>query len=120
MTNRLVGEVEAVCASWEGDEVRVESVAERLGVTARHLRRAFTESAGIGPKELARSVRYQRVADPHLGRATGRRVAPGVEHARERDRRGRVGDGHARGERVELGAERSRQRGRRCGRALQA
>ncbi len=26
----------------EGDEVRVESVAARLGVTARHLRRAFT------------------------------------------------------------------------------
>jgi AraC-like DNA-binding protein len=44
----------------EGDEVRVESVAERLGVTARHLRRAFAESIGIGPKEFARSVRLQR------------------------------------------------------------
>jgi AraC-like DNA-binding protein len=44
----------------EGDEVRVESVAERLGVTARHLRRAFKESVGIGPKEFARSVRLQR------------------------------------------------------------
>jgi AraC-like DNA-binding protein len=44
----------------EGDEVRVESVAERLGVTARHLRRAFTESIGIGPKEFARTVRLQR------------------------------------------------------------
>jgi len=44
----------------EGDEVRVESVAERLGVTARHLRRAFTESVGIGPKEYARTVRLQR------------------------------------------------------------
>ncbi|WP_437954713.1 helix-turn-helix transcriptional regulator [Sorangium sp. So ce119] len=44
----------------EGDEVRVESVAERLGVTARHLRRAFTESVGIGPKDFARSVRLQR------------------------------------------------------------
>ncbi|WP_434046699.1 MULTISPECIES: helix-turn-helix domain-containing protein [Sorangium] len=44
----------------EGDEVRVESVAERLGVTARHLRRAFTESVGIGPKEFARIVRLQR------------------------------------------------------------
>lgn len=44
----------------EGDEVRVESVAERLGVTARHLRRAFTESVGIGPKEFARTVRLQR------------------------------------------------------------
>ncbi|WP_437931285.1 helix-turn-helix transcriptional regulator [Sorangium sp. So ce291] len=44
----------------EGGEVRVDSVAERLGVTARHLRRAFTESVGIGPKEFARTVRLQR------------------------------------------------------------
>ena len=44
----------------EGDEVRMESVAARLGVTARHLRRAFTESVGIGPKEFARTVRLQR------------------------------------------------------------
>jgi AraC-like DNA-binding protein len=44
----------------EADEVRVETVAERLGVTSRHLRRAFTESIGIGPKEFARSVRLQR------------------------------------------------------------
>ena len=44
----------------EGDEVRVESVASLLGVTARHLRRAFTESVGIGPKEFARTVRLQR------------------------------------------------------------
>jgi AraC-like DNA-binding protein len=43
----------------EGGEVRVESVAGRLGVTARHLRRAFTESVGIGPKEFARTVRLQ-------------------------------------------------------------
>ena len=38
----------------------MESVAKRLGVTARHLRRAFTESVGIGPKEFARTVRLQR------------------------------------------------------------
>jgi AraC-like DNA-binding protein len=44
----------------EGDEVRVESVAHRLGVTARHLRRVFTESIGIGPKDFARAVRLQR------------------------------------------------------------
>ncbi len=44
----------------EGGEVRVERVAARLGVTARHLRRAFTESVGIGPKEFSRSVRLQR------------------------------------------------------------
>jgi AraC-like DNA-binding protein len=44
----------------EGDEVRVASVAKRLGVTPRHLRRAFTESVGIGPKDYARTVRLQR------------------------------------------------------------
>ncbi|WP_338041935.1 helix-turn-helix transcriptional regulator [Myxococcus eversor] len=44
----------------EGDEVRVERVAARLGVTARHLRRAFTESIGIGPKDFARTVRLRR------------------------------------------------------------
>jgi AraC-like DNA-binding protein len=44
----------------EGGEVRVEHVAERLGVSARHLRRAFTESVGVGPKDFARSVRLQR------------------------------------------------------------
>ena len=44
----------------EGDEVRVESAAKRLGVTARHLRRAFAEHVGIGPKDFARTVRLQR------------------------------------------------------------
>jgi AraC-like DNA-binding protein len=44
----------------EGGEVRVERVADRLGVTARHLRRAFIENVGIGPKEFARTARLQR------------------------------------------------------------
>jgi AraC-like DNA-binding protein len=44
----------------EGDEVRVESVAKRLGITARHLSRVFTESIGIGPKDFARAARLQR------------------------------------------------------------
>jgi AraC-like DNA-binding protein len=44
----------------EGDEIRVESLAKRLGVTTRHLRRAFAESIGIGPKDFARTVRLQR------------------------------------------------------------
>lgn len=38
----------------------VESVACQLGVTARHLRRAFAENIGIGPKAFARSARLQR------------------------------------------------------------
>ena len=44
----------------DGGEARGESVAQRLGVTARHLRRVFTESVGIGPKDFARTVRLQR------------------------------------------------------------
>jgi AraC-like DNA-binding protein len=44
----------------EGDETRVENVAKQLGITARHLRRAFLESVGIGPKDFARTVRLQR------------------------------------------------------------
>ncbi|APR82791.1 Transcriptional regulator, AraC family protein [Minicystis rosea] len=44
----------------EAEEVRIESVAARLGVTARHLRRAFAENIGIGPKHFARSARLQR------------------------------------------------------------
>jgi AraC-like DNA-binding protein len=44
----------------ENEEVRVDSVAKRLGVTPRHLRRVFTESIGIGPKDFARTVRLQR------------------------------------------------------------
>jgi AraC-like DNA-binding protein len=44
----------------ETDEVRVDRVAERLGVTTRHLRRAFADGIGVGPKEFARSVRLQR------------------------------------------------------------
>ena len=44
----------------EGEEVRVANVAKRLGVTSRHLRRAFIEGVGVGPKDFARTVRLQR------------------------------------------------------------
>lgn len=44
----------------EDGEGQVEGVADQLGVTARHLRRAFAENVGIGPKEFARSARLQR------------------------------------------------------------
>jgi AraC-like DNA-binding protein len=44
----------------EAGETRVEQVAAQLGVTARHLRRAFTESIGVGPKDFARTIRLQR------------------------------------------------------------
>ena len=44
----------------ERDETSVEAVAARLGVTARHLRRAFTDTVGIGPKNFARTARLRR------------------------------------------------------------
>lgn len=43
----------------EDGEARVDRVAARLGITDRHLRRAFTEHVGVGPKHFARSVRLQ-------------------------------------------------------------
>lgn len=45
---------------FEANESRVEAVADQLGITARHLRRAFVESIGVGPKEFARGVRLRR------------------------------------------------------------
>jgi AraC-like DNA-binding protein len=53
----------------ETDEVRVDDAAKRLGVTTRHLRRAFAENIGIGPKDFARTVRLQRAV---LGSATSK------------------------------------------------
>lgn len=43
-----------------GEETQVTQVAARLGVTPRHLRRAFTESVGVPPKAFARASRLQR------------------------------------------------------------
>ncbi|WP_224366459.1 helix-turn-helix domain-containing protein [Hyalangium versicolor] len=42
------------------EDVRVDALAERLGVTTRHLHRAFVENVGVGPKEFVRSIRLQR------------------------------------------------------------
>ncbi len=44
----------------DAGELRVQHVAEQLGVTSRHLRRAFTESIGVGLKQYARIARLQR------------------------------------------------------------
>jgi len=43
--------------------VQIGSVAKRLGITPRHLRRAFVESIGIGPKDFARTVRLHRAVN---------------------------------------------------------
>ena len=45
---------------FEAGETGVAHVATQLGVTARHLHRAFVHNVGIGPKEFARSIRLQR------------------------------------------------------------
>jgi AraC-like DNA-binding protein len=52
---------------FEREELRVEAVAKQLGVTARHLRRAFAESIGVAPKEFARSVRLRRAIKQTAG-----------------------------------------------------
>ncbi len=45
---------------FEATETRVDAVAQQLGVTARHLHRAFIDSVGLSPKQFARGVRLQR------------------------------------------------------------
>lgn len=44
----------------EGGTGRVEDLAGQLGVTARHLRRVFADTIGVGPKDFARGVRLAR------------------------------------------------------------
>lgn len=59
----------------EGGEVRVDAVAERLGISSRHLRRAFVASVGVGPKDYARAVRLRRairLADARASAEWGR------------------------------------------------
>lgn len=45
----------------EAELLPIGDLASRLGVTARHLHRAFTEAIGIPPKQFARTVRLHRV-----------------------------------------------------------
>jgi len=40
---------------------RVDQVADRLGISSRHLEREFRSSAGISPKSLARIIRFQHL-----------------------------------------------------------
>ena len=52
-----------------GGDVRVAEAAARAGTSRRHLERLFLEQVGVGPKVLARLVRFQSaaarvVADP--------------------------------------------------------
>ena len=40
---------------------RVDVLAKAIGSSTRHLRRTFRQAVGIGPKEFARIVRFQRI-----------------------------------------------------------
>ena len=40
--------------------MKVEALAAEVGISARHLRRAFADNVGLSPKHYARVVRLQR------------------------------------------------------------
>lgn len=44
----------------DGEEASVEALAERLGVTSRHLRRLFLRHWGASPSAVAQTARIQR------------------------------------------------------------
>jgi AraC-like DNA-binding protein len=62
----------------ETENVRIDSVAQRLGVSSRHLRRAFVENIGIGPKDFARAVRLQRAVRLASTSSDWARIATGA------------------------------------------
>ena len=63
----------------EGGEVLVDRVASLLGITPRHLRRAFTAGVGIGPKDFVRTLRLLRAV--RMARTSSdEAVASGVDH----------------------------------------
>ncbi len=63
--------------------VRIAEVAAELGMTGRHLRRLFRPRVGLGPKELARVLRFQSVfqAVEHSPRAAWSRIALAAGYA---------------------------------------
>jgi len=61
---------------WRQDhDIDVAHVAGQLGVTARHLRRAFDESVGVRPKEFARMLRLQQAVRAARGSTDWARIA---------------------------------------------
>jgi AraC-like DNA-binding protein len=56
-----VAEVIDVIERAAGD-VRIDTAAEQAGTSRRHLERLFVEQVGIGPKALARLLRFQAAA----------------------------------------------------------
>jgi AraC-like DNA-binding protein len=57
---------------------RVEQLAGALSVTPRHLRRAFTDNVGLGPKRLLRIARLQRALRAAERRASWTEIASGA------------------------------------------
>jgi len=53
--------VRAAISALSRPHARVSSVADDLGVSARHLQRRVTDAVGYGPKTLARVLRFQRL-----------------------------------------------------------
>jgi AraC-like DNA-binding protein len=53
--------VSAAIAALDRSHARVDSVADELGVSARHLQRRVGDAVGYGPKILARVLRFRRL-----------------------------------------------------------
>lgn len=60
------------------EPVRVDALASTLGVSERHLRRAFSETVGIGPKTFARMARLQRALGRMRSTSTWTAIAADV------------------------------------------
>ncbi len=69
-----------VCAAVEllrrsGGSMRIEHVAGAVALSPRHLRRRFLDAVGVGPKQFARVVRFQRALRSLEGRVPLSEVA---------------------------------------------
>ena len=56
-TSSLISRALRLIDDGAADEESIDRLAERLGVTARHLRRLFIQHLGAGPREVARTRR---------------------------------------------------------------
>ena len=63
------------CVLLEAPGARIEHVARELGVTERHLRRAFRDGTGVSPKQFARAARLHRAVRIAKTEADWSRVA---------------------------------------------
>jgi len=68
-TRRVDPRVAAVVSAIEAaaGDLRIEEAAVRAGTTRRHLERLFVEQVGLGPKTLARLLRFQVAAARVVG-----------------------------------------------------